>query len=130
MSELTDHIYSSSRSDVAYAAVVLCDHNYTFPANHASVPPRSHLPSGESNSDFEILEPNADSHGAPNLELKNLKNMSSTTAPNIQSTTPAAAWVLTTLLLLSMMQETCAGNVIGEVTAHIIQVSVVQEFKI
>jgi hypothetical protein len=126
MSELTDHIYSSSRSDVAYAAVVLCDHNYTFPADHASVPPRSHLPSGESNSDVEILEPNADSHGVPNLELKDLKNMSSTTAPNIQSTTPAAAWVLTTLLL----QETCAGNVIGEVTAHIIQGSVVQELKI
>jgi hypothetical protein len=126
MSELTDHIYSSSRSDVAYAAVVLCDHNYTFPADHASVPPCSHLPSGESNSDVEILEPNADSHGAPNLELKDLKNMSSTTAPNIQSTTPVAAWVLTTLWL----QETCAGNVIGEVTAHIIQGSVVQELKI
>jgi hypothetical protein len=131
MPELTDHIYCSSRSDVvACAAVVLCDHNYTFPADHATAPPHSHLPSDESNSDVEILEPNTDSHGAPDPELEDLKNMSFTTAPDIQTTTPAAAWVLTTLLLLSMMQKTYTGNVIGEVAAHLTQGRVVQEIKI
>jgi len=90
---------------------VIHEHNYSFRADDSrngatcTAPPSSH----------QSIE---DAAGDP--ELENLANIC-TGVPSVPSTTPAAAWVLTTVLLLSVLQRSYSTNIIGEVAAHLAQ---------
>jgi hypothetical protein len=90
---------------------VFYDHNYSLAADYSSAPttPTVHPPFDQSTED-----------AAGDPEVENLEYTGGVLS--VRSTTPAAAWILTTLLLLSVLQRTHSANIIGEIAADLAQV--------
>ncbi len=77
------------------------------------------------NGNSRALSPHAVPLGAADPQLEQLQDRSAN-EDNLSSGTPAAAWVLATLFLISMMRTTYSDNVISEVSSLLAQADVRQ----
>jgi hypothetical protein len=106
---------------VAEGALVWNDHNYSLQGESSTAPASTTPPSDQNMTVQDSVTPDPSvCDGEPDPELEQLQYTSSK-APTIQPSTPAAAWILTTMLLLSMLHKTYCANVIGEVAAQLAQ---------
>ncbi len=109
-------MYSSTgMEEVGGGDVIWDEHNHSARASLSASTPPSALDHDQATTADDV-QPDV----SPDPELEDLPYTSSA-VPKTQSTTPAAAWVLTTLLLLSVLQKTYSASIIGEIAAHVVQ---------